>query len=88
MLVCTSNFFDTLSTGCTDDKEQLFSLLVNVERWKGSDEPDKVGMLRLKQAGTLEPMQEPRRPVQQENQKGPCGQKKTCRQIREYPIYI
>lgn len=54
----TSKFFETQSTGCTDDEEQLFSLLANVESLQGSDVPDKVGTLRLKQAVTLEPMQE------------------------------
>lgn len=54
----TSKFFETQSTGCTDDEGQLFSLLANVKRWQGSDVPDKVGTLRLKRAVTLEPMQE------------------------------
>lgn len=35
-----------------------FSLFWLMERWQGSDVPDKVGILRLKRAVTLEPMQE------------------------------
>ena len=50
---------ETQSTECIEeDDEQLFSLLANVERWRGSEVPDKVGTLRLKRAVTLEPMQE------------------------------
>ncbi|KAK0151740.1 hypothetical protein N1851_006949 [Merluccius polli] len=50
--------FGTQPVGCTDEEVKLFSLLANVERWRGSKVPDKVGTLRLKQAVTLEPMEE------------------------------
>lgn len=36
----------------------LLQLLDGVERWRGSDVPDKVGMVKLKHAVTLEPMKE------------------------------
>lgn len=42
---------------CTDGN-RLISMVANVERWRGGDVPDKVSTLRLKQAVTLEPMQE------------------------------
>ena len=56
--VMKGSFFGTQPVGCTDEEAKLFSLLANVERWQGSEVPDKVGTLRLKQAVTLEPMEE------------------------------
>ncbi|KAK0137022.1 hypothetical protein N1851_026794 [Merluccius polli] len=56
--VMKGSSFGTQPVGCTDEEVKLFLLLANVERWRGSEVPDKVGTLRLKQAVTLEPMEE------------------------------
>lgn len=53
-----NDIFETRPTRCTDEQQQLLSLLSNVERWRGGSVPDEVGTLRLKQAVTLEPLQE------------------------------
>lgn len=40
------------------EESKLINMMANVERWRDSEVPDKVGTVRLKWAVTLEPMQE------------------------------
>ncbi len=46
------------SRGNDPDTSALMQLLSNVESWKGTDPPTKVGSVKLKHAVTLEPMKE------------------------------
>lgn len=46
------------SQGKNSDTGALIQLLCNVESWKGTDPPTKVGTVKLKYAVTLEPMKE------------------------------
>lgn len=56
----TGNMVEELSFDASNnsDHNKLIQLLSNVERWKGSSVPDKVGTVRLKRSVTLEPLRE------------------------------
>lgn len=48
----------TFDASNNSDHSRLIQLLSNVERWKGSGVPDKVGTVKLKRSVTLEPLRE------------------------------
>lgn len=56
----SSDFWEKVfdSRGEDPDTSDLMQLLSNVESWKGTDPPTKVGTVKLKHAVTLEPMKE------------------------------
>ncbi|KAK0131199.1 hypothetical protein N1851_034104 [Merluccius polli] len=60
VLKTSDDFWDKVSLpdkSAVDD-ENLLQLLASVEKWRGSEMPDKVGTVKLKHAVTLEPMKE------------------------------
>ena len=57
-LKTTADFCEKMSSSEHNGDDKLFRLLANVERWKGTEVPERVGTVRLKRAVTLEPMQE------------------------------
>ncbi|XP_055717354.1 uncharacterized protein LOC129810649 [Salvelinus fontinalis] len=57
-LKTTGDFWEKMSSSEHNGDDKLFRLLANVERWKGTEVPERVGTVRLKRTVTLEPMQE------------------------------
>ncbi len=54
----SSDFWGKVFDLRDNDPSALMQLLSNVESWKGTDPPTKVGTVKLKHAVTLEPMKE------------------------------